>query len=176
MMNISNSLSLLRMLLAIPIAWSIYADQKLILFLLVLLAVITDFLDGFLARKLNQISELGKILDPVADKSIVIIGTLAIIAKGLIPVWLSIAIISRDLLILIGGIWFKRKYRKTLTANMLGKITVNIVGLSLFLAVFYPKDWLLYIHYLSMLLLITSFISYFRRMLNIINQAGNGNF
>lgn len=174
--NISNSFSFLRLLLAIPIAYCIYVDNYILLFVLIFLAVITDFLDGFFARKLDQITELGKILDPLADKSVIIIGTIAIILKGLIPSWLSFAIITRDLLILLGGIWFKNKYKKTLTANMLGKITVNVVGLSLFLSIFYNKDWVIYIHYLSLIMLITSFISYFRRMLFYIKQARNGIF
>jgi len=85
--NIANMMSMTRVLLMLPILYLFNKntpESKLLLFLVMALAIFTDYLDGFLARKFNQESELGKIIDPLADK----------ICIGLLVIYL---IIYRDL-------------------------------------------------------------------------------
>src|SRR3990172_6221748 len=108
-LNISNSLSFLRLFLAIPVCWLLLHDNNVWFLILGILALLTDFLDGYIARKRDEITEFGKIIDPVADK--VIIGAVAVIMliKGLIPLWFLLAILSRDVLILIGGLYLSKK-------------------------------------------------------------------
>ena len=91
--------------------------------ILVVVGVITDIADGYLARRLNQVSELGKILDPVADK--LAIGSL-VIALYLFkdfPLWATAVIIGRDLFILIASLLSLRKAEPTPTSNFFGKLT-----------------------------------------------------
>ena len=71
MLNIPNTLSFIRLLLAIPICYFLYQEQYFLTVLFALLAILTDNLDGYFARKYNQITELGKIIDPIADKTII---------------------------------------------------------------------------------------------------------
>ena len=104
---IPNLLSFLRILLIIPIGYLlIYQFEKsntIIIFLLILM-YITDILDGYVARKFNQVTELGKTIDPIADKIAIVFIALIIFFKGLIPTWFFLMIIIRDVLILSFGI------------------------------------------------------------------------
>ncbi|MBI5325185.1 MAG: CDP-alcohol phosphatidyltransferase family protein, partial [Ignavibacteriae bacterium] len=97
--NISNSLSFLRLVLTIPVCWFLLNNNKIWFLILVIAALLTDYLDGYFARKRNEITEFGKVMDPVADK--VIIGAIAVIMliQGLIPLWFLLAVLSRDILI-----------------------------------------------------------------------------
>lgn len=74
-MNIPNSITLARIILVIPLMYLLYQPEnnyQWIAFIIFIIAAATDWLDGYLARKLNQITELGKFLDPLTDKILVI--------------------------------------------------------------------------------------------------------
>lgn len=72
--------------------------------LLFVLAAITDILDGLMARLTNQKTPLGTFLDPLADKFLLVTSFILFAVYGWIPKWLAIAVISRDLIVVIG--WF----------------------------------------------------------------------
>jgi len=126
-MNISNLLSISRLVLAVPVAILLYYDEIDLAFIIGIVAGITDFLDGFLARKLNQITDLGKILDPIADKVFVGIIGLVLLVKETMPTWFFILLVGRDLLILIAGLIAKRKKNITMTSTFEGKVTYTII-------------------------------------------------
>lgn len=130
----SNVLSFLRLLMSIPIFFLLYYidesyDYRLLTVVLLLAASATDFLDGFLARKLNEITEFGKIIDPLADKVMVGILVLQLYLLGHLPAFYFFAAVGRDIIILIGGLFVAGKINKVLPSNMLGKITVLTIGL-----------------------------------------------
>ena len=127
MWTVSNLLSFVRLLLAFPMAVLLLENNIWAAIMLGAIAVITDLLDGYLARKLNQISEFGKIIDPVADK--VLVGTVAVclVLTGVLPLWFVIAIVLRDILIVVGGIYAQGKVGKVIPSNYVGKVTVIIV-------------------------------------------------
>src|SRR5690606_3366634 len=60
---------------------------------------VTDFLDGWIARRFDQVSELGKVLDPVADRLIFIVGGGAILLDGAVPTWFAVVVLIRELLV-----------------------------------------------------------------------------
>lgn len=100
--TIPNALSVLR-LLGVPLfLWLILGPHADALALVVLAASgITDWLDGVLARRLNQVSELGKVLDPVADRLYILAALLGLALREIVPWWLAIGIPMRDLLMLL---------------------------------------------------------------------------
>ena len=101
-MNIPNSLTILRILLIpVYIGLLVYAqyDQAL---LVLLLAGVTDALDGTIARVANQRTRLGAFLDPLADKLLLTSGFLTLSSIHLIPTWVTILVVSRDLMLLLG--------------------------------------------------------------------------
>ncbi|HLB01148.1 MAG TPA: CDP-alcohol phosphatidyltransferase family protein [Bacteroidota bacterium] len=139
--TLSNALSLLRILLAIPITFSLLLDTpdgRAVAIVLILAAGITDFLDGYVAREKGEITEMGKILDPVADKIAVGAVALVLALQGRVPVWFLAAILVRDGLILAGGYYLSRKTSLVLQSNMLGKWTAGALALTLLAAIFDP--------------------------------------
>lgn len=131
----------------------------------------TDLLDGYLARMLNQISELGKIIDPLADK--IAVGVIAILMfiNGLIPLWFIVVVLLRDLLILLFGLYLKGKKKIVLMSNYPGKIAVFTIGLALTISIFKDTELLRNIssllYYISTILIVYSSILYFKRFKQI---------
>jgi CDP-diacylglycerol--glycerol-3-phosphate 3-phosphatidyltransferase len=167
---ISNLLSVFRVVLIIPLCYLFFSDfgqNKYLILAVLILMYITDLLDGYLARKLNQISELGKIIDPLADKLAVGIVAILMFIKGLIPLWFIAFIILRDLLILGFGLYLKNKKKIVLMSNYPGKIAVLIIGLALALSIFKDSELLRNIssllYYISTILIVYSSVLYYKR-------------
>jgi len=132
--TISNYISFFRILLAIPIFVFIsnineIAGARYILLFLYVLVYITDIADGYFARKFNEVTELGKIIDPLADKVLVFLVVTYLYYFQLIPSFYFWIIILRDVIIFIGGVLVSKKIGKVLPSNYLGKITVLLIGL-----------------------------------------------
>jgi cardiolipin synthase len=123
-MNIPNSLTILRILL-IPfyIGLLIYGryDQALIV---LIVAGLTDALDGAIARVKNQFTRLGAVLDPLADKLLLTSGFITLSMIHLIPLWVTIIVVSRDVILLLGtAVAHFTDTRVDLTPTFLGKGT-----------------------------------------------------
>ena len=121
---IPNLLSIIRIGLVYPILNNIYLLNYKLSLIIFVVASITDALDGYLARKLNWQSELGKILDPVADKLLLSGAIFVLWLSDLIPFYVFFILIARDVIILLGA-----AFQMTLTdskapyPNFLGKFT-----------------------------------------------------
>jgi CDP-diacylglycerol--glycerol-3-phosphate 3-phosphatidyltransferase len=179
--TVSNLLSFLRLLLTFPIiALFQYYGQKGIsevIVLLLMFAAITDILDGYLARKFNQITELGKMIDPIADKVLMSAVLILFLLHNLLPLYYILLMISRDILILMGGIFIAKRVGKVLQSNYLGKITVVTVGIVILLRLigFNHSDTTFnLLYFLSIGMIISSFLAYLFRAINIL-RTGNGN-
>lgn len=175
--NISNFLSLIRLLLAIPLFflfqnWTKPGITDTII-ILVLFASFTDILDGYLARKLNQITEFGKIIDPLADKVAMTIVLIGFVFNDLLPLYYILLIILRDILILLGGIYIAKKTGKVLPSNMIGKITVLIIGLVILFRLFgleLNNLFFIILFYFSIIMVFISFIVYLLRGFKVIRE------
>jgi cardiolipin synthase len=102
MLNLPNFLTLIR-IIAIPVflvllASHLYFDALLVF----VLGGLTDALDGFLARRMNQKTSLGAVLDPIADKLLLMSSFIMLGMMGALPLWLVVLVVSRDAVILIG--------------------------------------------------------------------------
>ncbi len=122
--NIPNSLTTLRIVL-IPVFVTalLYRryDYALIVFIA---AAVTDFLDGLVARVKNQQTELGKFLDPIADKFLLVTSFVLFAIYDLVPKWLTITVISRDIIIVTGWlILYLITHRAKVEPSVLGKLT-----------------------------------------------------
>jgi CDP-diacylglycerol--glycerol-3-phosphate 3-phosphatidyltransferase len=174
---VSNLLSLLRLVLAVPI-WFLMGNMssvsmKWAVFIVCVIAASTDFMDGYFARKLNEVTELGKIIDPLADKFVVGVIIIKLYILGIVPDYYFFMIVGRDVLIFLGGIFVSKKLGKVLPSNMLGKITVvniSIVILCFIMGVSRDNFIFLALYALSIFLIFASFIGYLFRAIEFIKQ------
>lgn len=101
--TIPNILTIIRILLT-PVFVMAYTSENFNLaWILFAIAGLTDALDGFLARIWNQRTRLGAMLDPLADKALLVTSFLCLAAKGWLPMWLTVLVVSRDAII-VGGL------------------------------------------------------------------------
>ena len=98
-MSIPNIITLGRIMLVPIIVWAIVSSQMEVAFAVFLIAGISDAVDGFLAKRFNMTSELGALLDPLADKALLVSIYMALGIWGAIPRWIVILVVSRDIMI-----------------------------------------------------------------------------
>ena len=110
MRHIPNALCILRMLLVVPIAWLLNAGEYKLTLWVFAFAGFTDGLDGFLAKRCGWMSELGKILDPLADKILLVSVFITLAVLGIVPVWLAATAVLRDVTITAGAISYNALY------------------------------------------------------------------
>ena len=101
-MNLPNIISLGRLLAVPAIVWLILSEEYLLAFALFVGAGISDAVDGFIAKRFNAQTEVGRYLDPIADKVLLVAVYIALGTLGVLPLWLVILVASRDFLI-VGG-------------------------------------------------------------------------
>ena len=101
-MSIPNIITLGRIMLVPIIVWAIVSSEMEVAFAVFLIAGISDAVDGFLAKRFNMTSELGALLDPLADKALLVSIYLALGIWGDIPRWIVILVVSRDIMIVDG--------------------------------------------------------------------------
>src|SRR5580704_16254632 len=110
-LDLPNLITIGRILLVPVVVWAIASRQMQIAFLVFLIAGLSDAVDGFLAKRLGMVSELGAHLDPLADKVLIVSIYIALGITESIPRWVVILVVSRDILI-VGGVmlaWFLGK-------------------------------------------------------------------
>lgn len=103
--TLPNALSFLRIAL-IPLIVGLIVDRDTTFSGLVLFGIVvaTDWVDGALARATGSVSELGKVLDPVADRLVIAAGLIALVVRDAFPLWAASLVLVRDVLVLIGGL------------------------------------------------------------------------
>ncbi len=134
MHRLPNAISIFRSLLAIPIVFytvSVPEGIPVVALGILALAWVTDGLDGWLARRLGVESELGRVLDPVADKVVIAAMAGALWATGRVPTWLLAVIVGRDAGILVLGVAMQRRMGSVPRANRLGKATLVVLVVTL---------------------------------------------
>jgi len=98
--TVPNVISFARIMLLGLFCWLLFGPDLRIAATVVLMVVgATDFLDGYLARRLHQVSTMGKVLDPLADRLVLVTGVIAITVYGAVPVWLAVVVLGREVLV-----------------------------------------------------------------------------
>ncbi|MCM3338709.1 CDP-alcohol phosphatidyltransferase family protein [Paenibacillus sp. MER TA 81-3] len=122
-MNLPNMLTMVRFLL-IPVYVALFFfGERYAAFGIWLLAGLTDILDGYIARKHNMVTTVGMMLDPLADKLMMLTVMLSLLWAGDLPWTAAIAMLVRDAGMIIGSALFHFKGKKTVPANWMGKLT-----------------------------------------------------
>lgn len=142
MLNLPNCLTLFR-ILTIPVFLELLAYHFFWEALLVFaIGGFTDFLDGFVARRMNQQTAVGAYLDPVADKLLIVTSFIMLGSMGGIPVWLAVIVVVRDILILLGYgiIYMLVEERLQVRPSLIGKWSTMLQLLTLAIALFMLHD------------------------------------
>ena len=130
---------------------------------------LTDKFDGVLARRLNQVTEWGKVLDPLADKIAVAAVAIVLLILQRIPVWFVAVILVRDIVIFTGGVYLRVRRGIVLPSNEAGKWAVGIIALTLVLMVLdAPAGIIEACMLLSCVMLGVSFALYVRRFIGVL--------
>lgn len=127
-MTISNYITLSRLILLPFILYFLITGQRIAAFVILAISLLSDMFDGFLARRLNQESETGKMLDPICDKISLIAVLITLFLVGSMPLWGLIIIIVRDVLIIAGSMIIWKNKNKVFASNAFGKITGVLYG------------------------------------------------
>jgi len=101
-----NAITIGRIFAMIPLVWFMLEKQYEYALYIAVVAGFSDLLDGFLARKFDWEGRLGRILDPIADKFMMLCCYLLFAVQGLIPNWLLIVVLARDISIITGGVFY----------------------------------------------------------------------
>lgn len=156
--TISNFLSFLRIIFVFPAVYYISVQRNEIIYFIAIAAMLSDWLDGFLARKLNQITDFGKILDPIGDKILIGGVVIALYYYQGFPLWLMLVIVLRDISILIGAFFIYDKHKQVISSNWPGKISVTFIAITVFCFI---AGWYSIFNYLIILALLSIILSAF---------------
>ncbi len=177
---ISNLLSIFRLLIVPLLFWFIYQKSYIPAIVVGLIAIVSDLLDGFFARVLNQHSELGYILDPIADKFAIGAGVFALVLSGAteFPVWAFAAVVFRDVAIVLGNAYLAYKAKMITKSNWWGKCTSFSLSIAVILYLIrairpnlFP-DWVDFVVLcVAMVFVGISAVSYTRHMLRALKTS-----
>ena len=161
-----NIISLFRLLLVIPFAYLFIHEQTKIAFYVFMLAALSDGLDGWFARYFNCQSELGLILDPLADKILIITSYVLLAVKAVLPLWFVGIVLLRDGAILLGSFitLIILQHQRPLSPSWLSKINTLLQMLQILLCLIESAFHHIPHQILSSLLVLvlsTSIISFF---------------
>lgn len=171
--TISNFLSVLRILLIPPFLYYLNGGEQMTAFIIMLVAISSDWFDGQVARWTNTVSDTGKILDPLADKLCALSTAGYFLWTGQLPLWFALFVLLRDLAIFVGGMYAKNRYKVITTSLMTGKWAVGFMAM-MFVVMVWPnppfdaeqvKDVLMYV---ATVMLAISFIEYGARFVRIL--------
>jgi cardiolipin synthase len=176
-MTIPNLVTAIRIVLAPVFVIYLINSQFLAALIVFLICAVSDGLDGVLARVFNQKSKLGAYLDPLADKLVLVAAFVALSIIGIIPPWLAVTVIARDMMILLGIlVLFLNRLEVIIKPSFLSKTTtwaqfatVLIVMSKCYLPT--VTELYTYIFYLTGLLTISSGLHYMYRGLKMIGEG-----
>src|SRR6476619_6843564 len=122
-LTVPNAISALRIAL-IPVFVALILDEHTTTAGLIMFGVViaTDWVDGTIARRTGQVTELGKVLDPVADRLSIAAGIIALVIRGIFPLWAAVAILARDVVVLLAGSYVLSRAHVRLDVRWIGKV------------------------------------------------------
>ena len=160
--TVPNILTFIR-LLAIPVlARLIYIGQPydLLAFIMFLGIWLTDMLDGYIARKYNQITEFGKLFDPFVDKLFQLTTAIMMCIVGKLPLWVPLVMAIKELAMILGGALLLRRFDKVVPARWYGKVATVLFVFAFASLFFLPQDYYWLANYIFILPMFFSLYAY----------------
>ena len=171
-LTLANTISLLRAASAIPIIYTLnYPDLRAVTAGIVILAILSDALDGYFARKAGEVTHVGMWLDPIADFIVITSIVLFLVIMDIFPIWFFCFYIIRHFMIAVPALYFVNTGQYILHSNWWGKWTTGITTLTVFLHIFeFPDIWWLkpFTLYSALVLALISWLIYYRDYYNVL--------
>jgi len=136
--TVSNLISVIRAFLTLPILYYLRRDNGVTALIFILIAIVSDILDGWLARVSNEITEIGKMLDPLADSIVIISVMFFLVFKEQMPTFFLVFMVIRYFLISLLGIYMLNNCGVSPQSNKIGKVSVVFTSATV-LAFIYPN-------------------------------------
>ena len=154
-LTLPNLITLVRLGLLPALLWALVVRDYALAFWLFVAASLGDGLDGYLARKLNQMTRLGAVLDPIADKLTILGIAWVLAAQGVLPVWMAALMSLRDLIIVAGALAYRQLVGVLeMAPTRLSKLNTALEFLLLALLLTYLNGWIAtdpwFTHYLGL--------------------------
>src|SRR5919106_5538182 len=121
LLTVPNVLSLLRLATVPVFVYLFVTDRTEAAVILFAAGAFTDFFDGYIARRTGSVTEFGKLLDPLADRILILALAISLVADGALPLWLAIAVIARDVIVLAAWPALERRGLARIPVNFTGK-------------------------------------------------------
>ena len=173
-LSLANTISMLRAAAAIPIIYTLnYPEMRAITAGIVILAILSDALDGYLARRAHEVTHVGMWLDPIADFIIITSVVLYLVILEIFPLWFFIFYIVRHFLIAVPALYFVNTGQYILHSNWWGKWSTGITALTVFLHIFeFGTIWWLktFSLYTALALAVVSWFLYYRDYYKVIKE------
>jgi len=177
--NIPNLLTVFRLLLIPVMLYYLFTDNLKIALIIYVLASATDVVDGYIARKFNMITDLGKILDPLADKLLQFAALIGLWYSKIIPVWILIVFFCKEIIMGIGCFKLMLKDNVIVQAKWFGKLStctfflaIIVSMLSRYFEVLAPYPVILMV--IALVMAVFSLIMYLRNYLKVVNEVKVG--
>jgi len=160
-LNIPNILTVFRLCMVPVVVILIAQDQMITALVCFLIACGTDLLDGYIARKYGLVTKLGIWLDPLADKLMALCVLITFTCRGIFPLWVTLIVLVKELLMLIGGLIVLRKGYST-PSNRFGKAAALLLNVCLGSGFLYQyfAPYYLYATYIVLAVVVAAFIQY----------------
>lgn len=160
-MNIPNILTSIRLFSIGVFVYLFLTEHYMWALAIYVFAVFTDWLDGFIARKYNMVTDTGKLLDPLADKCLLITALLCAYLKGILPWYILVIVAAKELIMVVVGFVLYKK-NTVVYAKLLGKLATGVFNIGVILMFFHEvtSPWYLWIIYLAVVLSLAAFIQY----------------
>ncbi|HVF52975.1 MAG TPA: CDP-alcohol phosphatidyltransferase family protein [Actinomycetota bacterium] len=140
-LTVPNVLSVLRLSSVPFFLWLFISGREEAAFILYGLGALSDFFDGYIARRFNQVSELGKLLDPVADRVFIVALAVALVASDVLPLWLALVVIVRDAIFAIAFPLAEKRGMERIPVNKVGKWATALLLIGLTWLVLSETSW-----------------------------------
>ena len=168
-MSIPNIISIIRIML-VPVFCVMYFTPGMRLASLIVLIAsgLSDLVDGYIARRFNQITDLGKVLDPIADKLFHMSTIACFCIDGVVGYWLLVLVVAKELFMIIGGVILYKKNQAVVASKWYGKLSSSLI-FSAFILSFVPVEGNAYKIFISCLFAVAMVISFYA----LVNYVAN---